>query len=290
MKPWPFLLLCALLGCTNAPRPNAITRIVLSRNACDPQCSFAQYAIYPDGRVDYNNGLRYQVKARMPLQSYRAIVAWLVRTPAFGPRWDYGGAPVQQPSTTIWTDYGGRYAQVSFPTQGLAQSSDPNVRALDKWASFAAAQAQWSVMRERRNGVARRRRFENLQSVIFTRIACYGTCPAYTAQFDAHGTATLRNVHFFLGATAERAVNCRARIPFGKVIDLLRASAFANLDPEYPVHAVDVPGASFEFRYRDGYSFAVLAPDETQWPPEVAQLVGAFSQLIRDTSWQVGPQ
>jgi hypothetical protein len=95
----------------------------------------------------------------------------------------------------------------------------------------------------------------------------------------------MRNGHNILGATGEAAVTAYARVPFSKVRQLLSASGFALLDPEYPVRAVDVYGVSFEFDYRDGYSYSVVAPDETQWPPEVASLEGAFNQLVRDTDW-----
>jgi hypothetical protein len=285
MKSWPFLLLCALLGCTQAPQPQAITRIVLSRNACDPRCTFAQYVIYPDGRVRYTSGLQYTYDGRMPPQSYRALAQWLVKTPAFGRHSAYGGAPAQQPISTIWVDYGGKHAQVMWPTQGLAESYDPNIRALEKWARLAQSQAQSAILRERHETVARLRHLENLERVVFDSRGCFGTCPAFVAEFSSDGTARIRNGHYILNANAEKAVTAYARVPFSRVRQLLAASGFAALDPEYPVRTVDVYGVSFEFDYRDGYSYSVLAPDETQWPPEVASLEGAFNQLVRDTDW-----
>jgi hypothetical protein len=70
-----------------------------------------------------------------------------------------------------------------------------------------------------------------------------------------------------------------------RVAALLAASNFATLDPQYPLKWVDREGVSFEFDYRDGTTYRVDAPDDTQWPSGLAQLVGAFQQLVRDTPW-----
>jgi hypothetical protein len=77
-----------------------------------------------------------------------------------------------------------------------------------------------------------------------------------------------------------------ALVPFSRVTDLLAGSSFASLQPSYPLKCVDGYGVSFEFDYRDGLRYTVVVPDETQWPPEVVQLAGAFQQLVRDTSWK----
>lgn len=285
MKAWPFLFAAVLAGCAHAPAPDAITRIVLSRNACDPRCTFAQYVIYPNGRVQYTNGLGYTAQAGMTLQTYRALANYLVQIPAFGPRAQYGDSASQQPATTIWTDFGKQHAQVSFPTQGVLESSDPNVRKLEKWARLATGEARGAIWRAEQKTIARRRRLNDLRRVVFVSGGCLGTCPSYAAVYASNGTALLRNARFVFGGTAAHPVNARASISFEKVEALLAASGFAELQPEYPLRVEDMPGASFEFTYRDGYSYTVRAPDETQWPPEVASLAGGFAQLVRDTEW-----
>lgn len=273
MKAWPFLLIALLAGCAHAPDPQAISQIVLSRTNCDPnpRCTFAQYVLYPDGRVTYTSGLHFQYDGRMPLQEYRVLAEQLVRTPgAFGGRADYAST-VQQATTTIWTNYSGLHRQVRFPTTGLLSSSDAGVNRLNGWARMAAGEADGAIMRARRKLVERRRRLQDLRRVVFTSNGCFGTCPAYVAEFSSDGTARIRGARF--------------TSPFSRVRQMLAASAFAGFDPEYPFRVEDVYGVSFEFDYRDGYSFTVQAPDRTQWPPDVAQLVGAFQQLVRDTEW-----
>lgn len=285
MKAWPFLLLALLIGCAHAPKPEAITRIVLSRNTCDAQCRSAQYVIFSDGRVKYTSGLHFDYYGRMPVQEFHALVTMLMQTPAFGPRWSYLDYPSQQPATTIWIDYAGTHAQVTFPTQGVAESSDVDVQKLDKWARVAAIEAGAAIMKARRKEIALRGRTDRLQRVVFDSRGCFGTCPAYRAVFEQNGTAMLKGAMYVPGLVRGRAANFKARVPFQKVSALLLASNFGTLDPEYPLRVVDVYGVSFEFDYRDGSTYSVLAPDRTQWPPQVAELVGSFQQLIRDTDW-----
>lgn len=258
---------------------------MLSRTTCDSRCIYAQYTIYPDGRVEYDNGLNYKIQARMPLQSYRALAAELVRTPAFRAPKDYRDAPARQPATSVWVDFVGGHASVAFPTQILAESPNPAIRDLNKWARLAAMEAGGAVFAERRGVISRRRHFGDLRRVVFDSNGCFGTCPAYRAEFYSDGSARLLNVLFFPRETERKPSNATAHVPFSKVMDLLKASAFAGLDPQYPFRVEDVYGVSFEFEYRGGYSFTVQAPDRTQWPPEVAQLAGAFQQLVRDTEW-----
>lgn len=286
MKAWPFLLFALLAGCAHAPRPEAITRIVLSRSSCDARCTFAQFVLYPDGRVKYTSGLRFNYYGRMPLQEYRELAGDLVQTPgAFGPRWNYLPNPSYEPQSTIWTDYSAGHWQVSFPTTGQVASADTTINHLNGWARIAAIEAGGAIMRSRQKEIALRERTDRLQRVIFESRGCFGRCPAYRAVFEPDGAAMLKRAMYVPGVVGGRAADFKARVPFGKVASLLLASNFGTLDPEYPLRVVDVYGVSFEFDYRDGSSFSVLAPDRTQWPPQVAQLVGSFQQLIRDTDW-----
>lgn len=279
---WLWLTVLLASCSTGAPDPQSISKIVLSRTVCDPRCHFGQYGLYPDGQVDFTTGLRFTVHARLPMQSYRDIVAWLVRIPAFGPRWSYLQDPSQQPSTTIWTEYTGGHAQVSFPTEdaGAAPISE-----LNRWSSFAATEADAAVLRERKKTVERLRRFSRLERVVFRSNGCFGTCPAYIAKFFQNGTATITNVRNLRAVNTTKGGSASAQVPFNRVLTLLRESSFASLDPEYETRTEDVYGVSFEFDYNDGFTYEVQAPDRTQWPPEVAELVGAFGQLINDTGW-----
>jgi hypothetical protein len=179
--------------------------------------------------------------------------------------------------TTIWTEYGGTHAQVSFPT-GAARG---DASKLEGWARFASAVSVGAVMREREPFVKRVRQLDRLERVVFMSGGCFGTCPAYSATFYADGRATLRRVRYLRGVPRD----ANAELPFSRVTNLLAASAFASLQPEYPRKWIDGYGVSFEFDYRGGLKYAVLAPDETQWPPPLAELAGAFAQLIRDTDW-----
>jgi hypothetical protein len=174
---------------------------------------------------------------------------------------------------------------VRFPTTGVAASADSAVNHLNGWARVAAQEAGSAIMRARQKEIRLRERTDRLQRVIFESRGCFGTCPAYKAVFEPSGTAMLQRAMYVRGLVGGRAANFRAHVPFERVAALLLASNFGALDPEYPLRVVDVYGVSFEFDYRDGSSFSVLAPDRTQWPPQVAQLVGAFQQLIRDTDW-----
>ena len=290
MKAWPFAIVALLCACAHAPNPEAITRIVLSRTSCDPNpsCTFAQYVLYPNGTVTFTSGLHFKYEGHMPPQEYRVLAAQLASTPgAFGPRWDYVGDE-SQPQTTIWTDYSGRHWQVRFPTTGLASSPQAAVNRLNAWARGAAIEAGGAIVRARRKTMVRRRALQRLQRAVFTSNGCFGTCQGYVAEFYRGGAARLRHAVFIFGGTLNHPMNLRARVPFDKVTQLLAASRFAELDPEYPFRTEDVYGASFEFDYSDGSSFTVQAPDRTQWPPEVAQLVGSFQQLVRDTDWTPG--
>ncbi|MGZ3528151.1 MAG: DUF6438 domain-containing protein [Vulcanimicrobiaceae bacterium] len=279
-------LLLASCSTANAPDPQSITKIVLSRRICDPLCDFAQYTLYPGGRLDFTTGLRFSVHTRMPVKSYRDIVAWLVRTPAFGPRWSYLQYPNQQPATFIWTEYRGGHAQVSFPTHDGSVDFGGPVSELNRWSRFASAEAGGAVFRERQKTAQRLRRFTMLNRVVFRSNGCFGTCPGYIATFSRDGTAMMTNVRNLGAVSAVQGGNAKASVPFDKVVTLLRESNFSSLDPEYETRTVDVYGVSFEFDYSDGFSYDVQAPDRTQWPLEVAELVGAFSQLINDTSWR----
>lgn len=290
MKVWPFLLFALLPACAHAPNPQAITQIVLSRTSCDPnpRCAFAQYVLYPDGKVTYTSGLHFEYDGRMPLQEYRVLSKQLVFTPgAFGGRSDYS-SDAQQATTTIWTNYSGTHRQVRFPTTGLRSSDDPTVNRLNGWARTAVGEAEGAIMRARRKLIARRMRLQDLRRVVFTSNGCYGTCPAYVAEFSSDGLARVRGARFTLGGTAMHPRSLRAAAPFSRITQMLAASGFATFEPEYPFRVEDVYGASFEFDYRDGYSYTVQAPDRTQWPPDVAQLVGSFQQLVRDTEWTPG--
>lgn len=289
MKAGLVLLVLTVCACNHGPASSAITRIVLSRNECNARCSFSQYVLYPDGRVDFTNGLQFTLHGRLARKDYRTLTDELVREPAFGPRWDYLADPSQQPQTTIWTEYSGRHWQVRFPTSGQAVSSNAEVRKLDAWARFATMQANAAISHEREAHVARLMRVDMLRRVTFTSNGCFGTCPAYTVTFSDDGRALMRAARFVRGLADGRSVNARATVPFEKVRELLSASGFASLYPQYPLRTIDVYGVSFEFDYRDGYSYTVSAPDETQWPPEVAGLAGSFTQLVRDTHWTPAP-
>jgi hypothetical protein len=125
-----------------------------------------------------------------------------------------------------------------------------------------------------------------LERVVFRSNGCFGTCPAYIASFSRNGTALMTNIRYLRAVSRVQGGSARAYVPFNRVLTLLRTSNFSSLDPEYETRTVDVYGVSFEFDYSDGFSYDVQAPDRTQWPLEIAELVGAFSQLISDTSWR----
>lgn len=283
---WLLFLALALSACSNAPNAASISKVVISRTSCDPVRSFAQYALYRDGRVSYNNGLRYSVDTRAPLQAYRDVVGWLVKTPAFGPRWDYLEEPDKQPSTTIWIEYGGRHTQVRFPTQDGGFAFGGATSQLNRWTAFAVTEARGAVVREREKVAKRLRRFDLLQRVVIRSNGCFGTCPAYTAIFDRDGTARMQNVHNLGAVSPVQGGSAAGHVPFSRVISLLRASNFSHLEPEYQLRVQDVYGVGFEFDYRDGFSYTVDAPDRTQWTADVAELVGAFNQLINDNTWR----
>jgi hypothetical protein len=268
-----------LAGCAHAPEPSQITRIVLSRTECNGMCTFAQYTITQDRRVSYSNGMRFTWSGRLDPKTYSDLVTYLTQVPAFGPKTDYLTSPSQEPSTYIWTEFNATHRQVRFPTD--ATGGDEHK--LASWARFASAVAGGAVMRARRPFVDRLSDTNRLERVAFTSRGCFGRCPAYIATFYRDGRATIRNAVF-----AGTARNADAGVPFSRVTDLLNASAFAYLQPEYPTRVVDVYGVSFEFDYRDGLRYTVDAPDRTQWPPPVAQLTGAFQQLVRDTDWKPG--
>jgi len=54
----------------------------------------------------------------------------------------------------------------------------------NNWARLAAMYAQGAVFREQRKIVARRRHFADLQRVVFDGNGCFGTCLAYSAEFQ----------------------------------------------------------------------------------------------------------
>lgn len=286
MSVWPFLLLVAVLtGCAHAPPPSAITKITLVRGQCSAFCTSSQYTFYPNGRIDYTDGVNKPIQARGTARIYHQLAEDLLRTPAFGRRSDYLTVPSQQPSTTVFIEYSGMSRQVRFPTVGWPFHDDPSYDLLNRWAFFAALDGDGAVAQARRGEVARLARIDTLEKVIFTSKGCYGTCPVFLAAFDRDGTATLRNARFMPGVAGRRSVNANARVAFDRVTELLSASRFSQLKPRYPFRVIDGYGVSFEFHYRDGYTYTVDAPDQTRWPLEVAGLVGGFDQLIRDSNW-----
>ena len=280
MRSWWFLAVALLAGCSLAPAPTQITRIVLSRSECSGRCRFAQYQLTPGGHVSENTGLSFTWDGTLGVKTYQDLTQRLVRLPAFGPRSDYR-VNADRPITTIWIEAQQRHWQVLFPT-GAARG---DARALDRWASLTALLSNQAITRARRPFIARLQRLNDLRVVVFHSNGCYGRCPAYVATFYADGHATLQNPRYVEGAIA----NSTAAVPFPRVAALLANSNFATLQPQYPVEAVDTYGVSFEFDYRGGLQYTVSAPDSTAWSPQVAALAGAFGQLVRDSTWRATP-
>jgi hypothetical protein len=277
---WIAAVCLTLAGCAqHAPQPGQITKVVLSRNVCDQDCRFEQFALSSDGFVRYNNGLRFEWRARVPHTLYKELVSYLVAVPAFGPKSSYLSEPSQQPQTTIYTEYAGTHAQVSFPTTDSTASADRNVNVLNGWSRFAARDLYGTVLQAHQKAIPAD---AQLQNVVFESDGCFGRCPAYTAAFSSDGTASLRNARN-VGSVGG---NATARVSFGRVRQILDAAGYRTLLPEYPLRWIDVYGVRFRFRYRTGATLTVDAPDRTQWSPQVAELTGAFQQLVRDTDWR----
>ncbi|MGZ3529022.1 MAG: DUF6438 domain-containing protein [Vulcanimicrobiaceae bacterium] len=282
------LALClALLAACGAPPSGAITKIVLSQTRCVQGCRFAQYAFFADGRFNYTDGLEANdIHANISPNAVRTLAEYLVKLPAFGPRWDYAG-DTGLPMTYIWIEAGSRHWQVRFPAySGLTMIPTQNrdVYELNRWSDFASSEGESAVFKAREPIVRRLRNLNQLMGVTFDSNGCYGTCPAYIATFRRNGSADIRNARF---VTVLRGRAGTARVTFDHVTAALREAGVETLLPRYDIHTVDTYGIAIHLRFADGFTYDISAPDNTSWPPRVAQLAGAFNQLVRDTPWNV---
>jgi len=278
------LFLVALAGCGVAPRPDDITKIVLSTTRCQPQCISKQIVFYRDGRVEYTTAAPHAYAGRINSKSWQDLTSYLGKLPEYGENADYlDNSPM--PARYVWIERGAVHRQFAFPAEfSNAAFRNDAVEAWNRWSDMAENIGTDAYYEQRKEIIAHLKRLDLLESFTFVSYGCYGTCPAYTVTFNSDGIASIQYIRF-VPQLKKLGGKGSANVPFAKVRALLASSQFASLDPNYPRHAMDTWGVSLDWRYRDGFTYDVLAPDETVWPTSLGSLIGAVMQLVRDTDW-----
>lgn len=273
----PLLALCS-------PEPEEITKIVLSRTLCEPECRFAQYAFTSTGRFAYTDGATdNDLKGSFPKSQFKALATSLTHTAAFRGPADYVGTS-GLPTTTIWVEASKRHWQVVLPTYDIFRSMptrNEDIFGLTRWVDVASNEAISIVDQIREPIIQRLIRLERLRSVTFSSNGCYGSCSVFVATFHDNNEAELKSVRFVEFAKDGGT----AMIAFSRVRDLLRRLGISAFSREYPPHAVDTYGITLVLHFDDGFTYEISASDSSSWPPNVAALSAAFNQLVRDISW-----
>jgi len=215
---------------------------------------------------------------------FRALVGRLLRTTPFvfarraRPR-SYATAPASWIVTLVLDD--GRYRSIDVPQPERGRRPASGDALLQSWIIDTEAGAAKRLAVARARMTARLGDVGNLASVEFDANGCFGDCPAYVVRFYPSGAATLDGADF----PGSPVHVHRATVPFNRINDLLVSVSFAHLERSYPIHGVDMFGAAFALRYRDGFRYDVKAPDETSWPPQFNALFARIDQLVLDTRW-----
>ncbi len=280
---WCALVCLTLTACAPAPQPDHISKIAVAQNICDPRCREWGMTLHPDGLVEYSDdGPGNELGVHAKPNWYPQLASMLAKKTAFfSPRTDYRRIADPQDTTwiTAWVD--GRERQVMIPSLQATYAEDQALRGLRSLVQFVQVVAGSSIRMKR---YAEYRRLENvdaLESVEFRANGCFGTCPAYTVEFNRDGSATIDDFDF----ASRKRIHARARIPFTKVLEILRTTGLMQLQHSYALKWKDVPGARLQLSYRHAFSFVSDGPDWTQWSAGFQDISDRFDQLVLDTQW-----
>lgn len=137
--------------------------------------------------------------------------------------------------------------------------------------------AYWDALASRRTAIDRAIRRNGLERVRLERTACFGQCPAYTVDFRRTGAQI---VEYKNGCV----IRSRADVPLERVRYALLAANASFLEPQYPLRAIDTPGATITIVTSEG-TYAASGGDATSWGPIFASAVQRLDQIVVDAAW-----
>lgn len=261
-------------GCARAPKPEDVTKVVVSRSACALQCEFWQ-AQFEDGLVRYTpespaNDLQSTISgAKWKMVTQLAIDA-IVTAPAHPPR------QMQGDMATVWVEAGARHWQARFPTgRGAGEGDAARLQADVEMLDGIARNATSNVRERLRSSLAQ---MNDLTGVSLVTGASLSTCGGYRLDLKRPNQAVLT---VFDRAHTHRAV---AAVDFERITRLLISADAPDLQRAYPYRTEDVRYFHMHLHYRH-FDYDVDAPDRTQWPNQVQALVSRFDQLVADIAW-----
>lgn len=268
--------LALLAGCASATAAGRISEVTAIAPYCAPECVDASATMRADGSATY--GIQNAVNGTLGRAAFWQLAQAVAENPVVRAGKNVTSLP-GIPTGSLLIRYGSRVRAIRFPVYpplSAGDASDPAYQ-LNRLAELLIGDIHRAVQQPARLHIER---WSDLREVSFA--AGGGLCVrapcGYDVTFSSDGAAQL-----------DRGAKYRGKVPMAAARELLRESGAATLDPYYAPRWTDAVTATLTLKYAGGWTYRVYAPDYHTWPPQLHELDGAFSQLVRDIHWQRAP-